>query len=71
MTLTPERAAALDAKLDAVVAAANAARTANELSAIKRALNDLWFTTHKAQEAVNDAEEATRREALAKIGEAA
>lgn len=71
MTLTAERHRAITAPLEDVLRLITQARNATELEACRKATNAAWFSLHAAQEAIRDAETATRREALAKIGEAA
>jgi hypothetical protein len=61
MTLTDERRAHVKRRLDAVVS----------LAAAKRALNAAWFAIHDATTAINEAEQATRREALQNVERAA
>jgi hypothetical protein len=48
-----------------------AARNAPDLDAAKKALNEVWFAAHLAQEAIIDAEKATREAALQALERAA
>jgi predicted ATP-grasp superfamily ATP-dependent carboligase len=71
MTLTDERRAHVKRRLDAVVSLAETARDEGDLAAAKRALNAAWFAIHDATTAINEAEQATRREALQNVERAA
>lgn len=50
---------------------ATAARNAPDLDAAKKALNEVWFAVHIAQEALIDADKATREAALQAMERAA
>jgi len=71
VTLSPQRTAEMTQRLDALVSAAQAARQAPDLDAIKQALNAVWFAVHKAHDYATEAERETRQEALQAIGEVA
>ena len=64
LRLTPERAEAIKAAMDALCLAAEGARAAPDTVAARKALSEVWFAVHVAQMAVADAEVATRQEAL-------
>lgn len=55
----------LPALLRKVVAKAQAAASAGDTDEARKMLNEVWFAVHDAQQALNDAEKATRAAALA------
>lgn len=69
--LSPERSAALDIAKDKLLAATQKAVEATELSAIKIALNRVWFEVHDLYTLVNTLDAETRAEALKHIDGAA
>jgi hypothetical protein len=71
MRLAPEASANVHDALDAVVRAAQAARQAPDTDTAKQALAQLWHDTHKAYEAITEAEHITRMSRLREIDRSA
>jgi hypothetical protein len=64
VTLDPATEANLADALAAVQKAADEARKAPDLDAMKRTLNRVWFAVHDAQATITQAEAQTRKAAL-------
>lgn len=71
MKLSPDRTDAISAAIREIGRRVQDATLAPDTKAARKALGEVWSANRRALELINDAEEATRREALAKIGEAA
>jgi hypothetical protein len=71
MRLSPDRTDAISAAIREIGRRVHDATLAPDTEAARKALGEVWSANRRALELINDAEEATRREALAKIGEAA
>lgn len=71
MKLSEDRSDAISSAIREIGNRVHDATLAPDTEAARQALNAVWFATHRATQLINDAEEATRREALAKLGEAA
>ena len=69
MIMDRETESAVQAAVQAVRRAAEDASNARDLDAMKAALNRVCFANHRALTTINNAENATRRAALAKLGE--
>jgi hypothetical protein len=67
LKLSPERADAVAKAIRAVTHKAHQAEQATDTVAARKAMNEVWFAVHDAQQLLNDAEKATRDEALAKV----
>jgi len=71
MTLAEPFAFILRAALDDLAEHTASALNGPDTSATKAALNRAWFAIHTAQQALIDGENETRRQALAKLENAA
>lgn len=71
MKLSPDRTDAVSAAIRAILRKVQDATLAPDLDAARKALNEVWFATHEAQQLINEAERATRAEALAALENAA
>lgn len=71
LKLPPDRTDAISAAVRNIARRVEDATLAPDTGALAKALNEVWFATHEAQTLVRNAEQATRDEALAKLGEAA
>lgn len=71
MKLTPDRTDAISAAIREIGRRVQDATLATNTDDARKALDDVWHATRIAQQFINDAEQATRREALAKLGEVA
>lgn len=67
MKLSQEREWQIAKAMELVVSAAMRARRQQDLTLTKAALNNAWHAIRDAREIITDAEEATRKEALAKL----
>lgn len=71
MIVLATKQATVEQALVQVMDLAIAARNAPDLDTARRALNQVWFATHLAQEAIIDADKATREAALQSLERAA
>jgi len=67
LRLSPDRSAAVSAAIRRISRKAHDAELADNTATARKALNELWWAVHDAQTALNDAEKATRDEALAEL----
>lgn len=71
MKLSPDRTDAVSRAIREIGRCVHDATNAPDTEAARKALNAVWFATHKAQELLNDVERATRDEALRQLEERA
>lgn len=71
MIVLAAKQATVEQALVQVMDLAVLARNAPDLDTAKRALNQVWFATHLAHEALVDADKATREAALQSLEKAA
>jgi hypothetical protein len=69
--LSPDRSDAVSAAIREIARKVQDATLAPDTDAARRALNEVWFATHRAAELINEAERATRAEALQRLENAA
>ena len=69
LALSPDRSDAVSKAIREIGRKVHEATLASDTAAARKALNEIWWAVHEAAERLNEAEAATRDEALAQLRE--